>query len=73
MAFMMHPDHGATYTNDVEGHEKNGWKVSTPDEWLAKKKPDMAKKKPETVALPVIVAEPEAPIQARPGRPKRDK
>lgn len=35
MAFMTHPEHGATNTQDVEAHEKNGWKVSTHAEWMA--------------------------------------
>ena len=37
MAFMTHPKHGATMTNDVAEHEKNGWSVSTPEEWIAGK------------------------------------
>lgn len=41
MAFMTHEKHGATITNDVAGHEKNGWKVSTPEEWIAGKRDEV--------------------------------
>ncbi len=37
MAFMIHPLHGATNTNDIDGHEKNGWSVSSPEQWIAQK------------------------------------
>ena len=48
MAFMIHPKHGAINTSDVEAHEKNGWKISTPEEWLAlKAKPHTVSDQPE--------------------------
>lgn len=39
MTFMVHPEHGATNVSqaEVQEHEKRGWVVSTPEEWLAKK------------------------------------
>lgn len=37
MAFMTHPKHGATITNDVAEHEKNGWSISAPEAWIAGK------------------------------------
>ena len=37
MTFMVHPLHGATNISpsEVEAHEKNGWFVSTHEEWMA--------------------------------------
>ena len=39
MIFMTHPIHGATNvgSGEVEAHVKNGWKLSTHEEWLAPK------------------------------------
>lgn len=37
MAFMTHPQHGATNTQDVDEHVKNGWVVNTHEAWLAAK------------------------------------
>lgn len=39
MIFMTHPVHGATHvgSGEAEAHEKNGWKRSTYEEWLAPK------------------------------------
>lgn len=72
MAFMIHPDHGATYTSDVEGHEKNGWKESTPEEWLAKKKGVAVFGSVEL--LPQVEIEPMVvDATVRPGRPKKSK
>lgn len=50
MTFLVHPEHGATNVSpaEVEEHEKNGWKVSTPEEWMAKKTAPV-----ETVEAPV--------------------
>jgi hypothetical protein len=59
MAFMTHPEHGATNTQDVEGHEKNGWKISTLKEWMG------PKYRPESESG-VTVAE--QPVRNKPGR-----
>jgi len=39
MTFLVHPEHGVTNVSpaEVEEHEKNGWKVTTPEEWMAQK------------------------------------
>lgn len=39
MNFMTHPEHGAHYAldGDVEPMKKQGWKISTPEEWVSEK------------------------------------
>lgn len=41
MLYMTHKEHGATNVPDGEqaAMEKNGWKVSTPQEWFKLMKP----------------------------------
>jgi hypothetical protein len=50
MTFMVHPEHGATNVSpaEVEAHEKNGWVVSTHEEWMALKSPKTPVEQPET-------------------------
>jgi hypothetical protein len=52
MVFMIHPEHGATNVREgnVEEHEKNGWRVSTPAEWLKEK---LEKKHDESLVFSV--------------------
>ena len=47
MIFITHPKHGAHNINSgqLEEHLKNGWKVSTPEEWISEKvDPDKPKR-----------------------------
>lgn len=39
MIFITHPKHGAHNINSgqLDEHLKNGWKVSTPEEWISAK------------------------------------
>lgn len=61
MTFMTHPEHGATNTQDVEAHEKNGWKVSTHEEWLGAK----ARKEVTAEETTSLQVEPLAPAAKR--------
>lgn len=61
MAFMTHPKHGATHTNDVAAHEAAGWTVSTYEAWLA------GKTQPE----PVSTADVEQAPRRRGRKPKQ--
>ena len=48
MTFLVHPIHGATNVSpaEVAEHEKHGWSVSTPEEWMAEKSNDDPKTEP---------------------------
>lgn len=79
MAFLIHPEHGATNVGDgeVEALEKQGWKRATHDDWFrANGKPHLAKDgKAPKVEAPATdaTAAPEAPAKpkAKPGpKPK---
>lgn len=61
MPFMTHPDHGALNctASEVAEHEKHGWKLSTPDDWLAHK---IKQTHPDI----------DAPVPRRPGRPRKE-
>jgi hypothetical protein len=55
MAFMTHPKHGATITSAVAEHEKNGWTVSTPEEWIEGKNAGQVADAPEKRGRPAGV------------------
>lgn len=59
--FMIHPEHGANIVNtvDVARHIENGWKESTPEEWIASKKPKESEQELERA-------------QRGPGRPRKE-
>jgi hypothetical protein len=61
MPFMTHPRHGALNCtgSEVAEHEKNGWKLSTPEDWVAHKM------KPTTPDI-------DTPAPRKPGRPRKE-
>lgn len=80
MAFLIHPEHGATNVGDgeVEELEKQGWKRATHDDWFrANGKPHLAKDGKATkgeAPAPEAPAAPEAskPAAKKGGRPRKN-